>query len=91
VKVNPVNHIVLTLGGQVVNILFATYVAVCTTLLYLDLRIRKEGYDLEMAALQPKDVDVADADDRYRDQDYDGTESDKDYPDEDDRYRDDRR
>jgi hypothetical protein len=33
-----------------VNILFTTYLAVCTTLLYLDLRIRKEGLDLEMAA-----------------------------------------
>ncbi len=32
------------------NILVQSYQAVCMTLLYFDLRIRKEGYDLELAA-----------------------------------------
>ncbi|HXD89304.1 MAG TPA: hypothetical protein VN641_22620 [Urbifossiella sp.] len=50
VEFNPVNHIVDTLVTQLVSILFSTYLAVCVTLLYLDLRIRKEGFDLELAA-----------------------------------------
>ena len=33
-----------------ISILFATYSAICTTLIYFDLRARKEGYDLELAA-----------------------------------------
>jgi hypothetical protein len=33
-----------------VSVLFASYLAVCVTLLYLDLRIRKEGFDLEIEA-----------------------------------------
>jgi hypothetical protein len=32
------------------SILVGTYVSVCLTLFYYDLRIRKEGYDLELAA-----------------------------------------
>jgi hypothetical protein len=35
---------------QLVNILLGSYVAICMTLLYFDLRIRKEGFDLELAA-----------------------------------------
>lgn len=50
VQLNPVNHIITILVAQLVNILFTTYIAVCTTLLYLDQRIRKEGFDLELAA-----------------------------------------
>lgn len=50
VQGNPVNTVVDTLVSQLVQILFTTYLAVCTTLMYLDLRIRKEGLDLEMAA-----------------------------------------
>lgn len=50
VVVDETNHIVNTVVTQLVNILFATYIAVCTTLVYLDLRIRKEGFDLELAA-----------------------------------------
>jgi hypothetical protein len=38
------------LVSQLVNILVQTYQAVCYTLMYFDLRIRKEGYDLEMLA-----------------------------------------
>jgi hypothetical protein len=74
VKFNPVNHVVITLVTQLVGIVFTTYMAVCTTLLYLDLRIRKEGYDLELAALRPDDYDDRprrrrDATDDYDDED----------------------
>jgi len=48
-EVNATNHIIKTLVTQLVQILFATFISICTTLLYLDLRIRKEGYDIEMA------------------------------------------
>jgi len=37
---------------RLVGILVQTYSAVCFTLMYFDLRIRKEGFDLEMAAKQ---------------------------------------
>jgi hypothetical protein len=50
VEFNAANHVIGTVVTQLVQILFSTYLAVCTTLLYLDLRIRKEGFDLEMAA-----------------------------------------
>jgi len=46
----PLNHILDVLVTQGVSILFSTYAAVCTTLLYLDMRIRKEGFDLELQA-----------------------------------------
>ena len=36
-----------------VGIVVGTYLSVCTTLLYFDIRIRKEGFDLEMAARPP--------------------------------------
>jgi hypothetical protein len=78
-EVNPVNHIIDTLITQLVSILFSTYLAVCTTLLYLDLRIRKEGFDLELAAggeaRRDRDDrddyvdDERDRDDRSRDRD----------------------
>jgi hypothetical protein len=44
------NYVINILVQQVVTVLFSAYLAVCTTLLYLDLRIRKEGFDLEMEA-----------------------------------------
>jgi hypothetical protein len=47
---NVVNYIVQILVSQFAGILFGTYLAICSTLLYLDLRIRKEGFDLELAA-----------------------------------------
>jgi hypothetical protein len=43
-------YAVHTIVGGLIGVLFSAYLAVCTTLLYLDLRIRKEGFDLEMAA-----------------------------------------
>jgi len=45
-----INSLIRVLAEQLVTILFATYSAVCTTLIYFDLRARKEGYDLELAA-----------------------------------------
>jgi hypothetical protein len=45
----PWNHAIVTTVLALVGILFYTYFAVCATLLYLDLRIRKEGFDLELA------------------------------------------
>jgi hypothetical protein len=49
-QINKTNYMVDTFISQLVQILFTTYASVCTTLLYLDVRIRKEGFDLEMAA-----------------------------------------
>jgi|GEM_PF-4466572 len=89
IKVNPLNHIIDTLAAQLVAILFASYTAVCTTLLYLDLRIRKEGFDLELAAGGGPERDDRDRYDRdYRDRDrYDDRDQ---YDDRDrDRYEDD--
>jgi hypothetical protein len=78
VSINPVNHIVNTIIGQLVDILFRAFLAVCMTLLYLDLRIRKEGFDLELAAQMGEEPS---ANDRYRDEHRYGY---------DDRYDDDR-
>lgn len=49
VKVNAANQVITTLIEQLVSILFSTFIAVCTTILYLDQRIRKEGFDMELA------------------------------------------
>jgi hypothetical protein len=46
---NQMIHVVVTTA---LNFLVQTYSAVCFTLLYFDLRIRKEGFDLELAAKQ---------------------------------------
>jgi hypothetical protein len=76
--INPLNHIINTIILQIVSILFGTFIAACTTLLYLDLRIRKEGFDLELAAqmgVEPSENDS------YRDEDRHGHN---------DRYDDDR-
>jgi hypothetical protein len=50
--VNFTNFAIQTIVVFLITILFQTYLAVCTTLLYFDLRIRKEGFDLELAARQ---------------------------------------
>jgi hypothetical protein len=52
VQFNLLNSLIQTLGAQLIQILLATYSAVCITLIYFDLRIRKEGYDLELSAKQ---------------------------------------
>lgn len=49
-QINEANVRIKVIVDQLVNILFSTYLAVCTTLLYLDMRIRKEGLDLELQA-----------------------------------------
>jgi hypothetical protein len=48
--VNYANYVIAHLAQTLVNILIGAYLAVCLTLLYLDLRIRKEGFDLEIEA-----------------------------------------
>jgi hypothetical protein len=48
--VNVRNQVVHTLVAALVNILVQTFGAICLTLLYFDLRIRREGFDLELAA-----------------------------------------
>jgi hypothetical protein len=50
--VNFLNFAIQTTIVFLVSILLQSYLAVCTTLLYFDLRIRKEGFDLELAARQ---------------------------------------
>jgi hypothetical protein len=50
--VNHRNQIINILVAQLLGILVQTYQAVCITLFYFDLRIRKEGFDLELAAQQ---------------------------------------
>jgi hypothetical protein len=52
---NTTNFMINQGVTQLLNILIQSYTAVCATLLYLDLRIRKEGLDLELAAQQQGD------------------------------------
>lgn len=80
IQFNAVNHVVDTVAGQLVGILFSTYIAVCVTLLYLDLRIRKEGFDLELAGGGPPRPRLDDDgyDDRPRRRDDDGYDDDYD-------------
>jgi len=44
------NYWIHVIVNQLINILISTYQAICVTLLYFDLRNRKEGFDLEIAA-----------------------------------------
>lgn len=50
------NHAIHVLAETLLNILVQTYGAICWTLFYFDLRIRKEGFDLELAAQQQASV-----------------------------------
>jgi hypothetical protein len=52
VTTNYTNHVIHIVLLYLPNILLTAYLSVCLTLLYFDLRIRKEGYDLELAARQ---------------------------------------
>lgn len=79
-QVNPVNHFIDTAVTQGVNILLTTYIAVCTTLLYLDLRIRKEGFDLELAAQLGEEPDT-DRPRRRRRDEYDDEDDEDEYDD----------
>jgi hypothetical protein len=47
---SPLNYYINVFATQLLSILVQSYLSVCMTLLYLDLRIRKEGFDLEMEA-----------------------------------------
>jgi hypothetical protein len=47
------------LVGQLLTILVQTYGAICATLLYFDLRNRKEGFDLELAAREQQTPEQA--------------------------------
>jgi hypothetical protein len=50
--INFTNYAIHQFIIVLVNILLTTYQVVCLTLMYFDLRVRKEGYDLELAARQ---------------------------------------
>lgn len=50
--INFGNYAIQTVVGVLVNILVESYGAICWTLFYFDLRNRKEGFDLELAARQ---------------------------------------
>lgn len=48
-QIIPMNYVIDTVVTTLVSILISTYLTVCLTLTYFDLRVRKEGYDLELA------------------------------------------
>jgi len=52
IRTNVTNYIIDMVILALVAPLFSAFQQVCTTLLYFDLRIRKEGFDLEMTARQ---------------------------------------
>lgn len=47
---NPANYLINQAVSFLINVLVSTYGTICLTLLYYDIRIRKEGFDLELAA-----------------------------------------
>jgi hypothetical protein len=47
---NYANYALITSLETLVQIFFQAYIAICTTLLYFDLRNRKETFDLELEA-----------------------------------------
>jgi hypothetical protein len=50
VAINPGNFAIHTAINWVADVILGSYGAVCMTLMYFDLRVRKEGYDLEVAS-----------------------------------------
>jgi hypothetical protein len=50
------NHVIHLVINFLVSTLVGTYYSICLTLLYFDLRIRKEGFDLELAAKEQAPV-----------------------------------
>jgi len=46
------NYAINQVGGFLINVVLGAYVHICLTLVYFDLRVRKEAYDLEIAARQ---------------------------------------
>lgn len=77
-KVNVTNLLIITAVSNLVGIVFSAYLAVCITLLYLDLRIRKEGFDLELAALRGPDGEFDPPRRRRRRDEYDDDLDDRD-------------
>jgi hypothetical protein len=51
-RYNHPNYEINMVAGFVVQVLLGAYQSICLTLLYFDLRVRKEGFDLEVAARQ---------------------------------------
>jgi hypothetical protein len=70
----PWNYAIVVTVIALVDILFYTYFAVCATLVYLDLRIRKEGFDLELAIQSQEEVSSTHRD---RDEDDDRDQRDR--------------
>jgi hypothetical protein len=80
-QLNWVNLSVYFAVRMLVEILFYTYLTICLTLAYFDLRTRKEGFDLLLAAegLPQRERDDFDDDDRRdeRDDDYHDDDDDR--------------
>ena len=53
---NHANYAIQVAVSSLVSILIETFSAICLTLLYFDLRIRKEGFDLELAAKEQTSI-----------------------------------
>jgi len=51
--VNYPNFVITILIQYLVTVIISGFQAVCVTLMYFDLRVRKEAYDLEVLATQP--------------------------------------
>ena len=66
---NVTNYRIFVVTEALLSILINTYLTICLTLIYFDLRTRKEGFDLELAALgrpQEYEDDYDDAEPRGR-------------------------
>jgi hypothetical protein len=50
--VNMTNLVILSFIEYVISIFTSSFQSICVTLMYFDLRVRKEGYDLEVLASQ---------------------------------------
>lgn len=61
VVINIKNQLIQAVAQMPLQVVFQAYQAVCTTLLYLDMRIRKEGLDLQIAAQQIEQGGVGEA------------------------------
>jgi len=59
VKINTLNYFIVMSMIICSDTLYRTYSAVCSTMIYLDLRIRKEGFDLELAARLDEEQNAA--------------------------------
>jgi hypothetical protein len=55
VVIHWTNHFINTIVQYLIQLVMGTFMSIATTLLYFDLRIRKEGYDLEVAAARGLD------------------------------------